>query len=181
MNATVISVSRSSGHSFRKACEESINLIEGFGVEGDVHAGKKIKHTFLAKEDPDRKNIRQIHLIAAELFTELKGKGFNVDPGQLGENITTEGIDLLSLPTGTLLHIGNGAVIELTALRQPCIQIDEFQQGLLKEVVYKDSGGNIIRKVGVMGVILVSGAVSPNDEIIVETPDKPHHKLDYVW
>jgi len=181
MHAKVIAVSKSKVHGFSKAVEESITLIEDYGVEGDAHAGKTIQHIFLAKEDPERKNIRQVHLIASELFSDLNDKGFSISAGQLGENITTQGIDLLSLFTGTRLHIGNDAIVELTALRHPCIQIDEFQKGLLKQVVHKDSDGKIVRKVGVMGIVLVGGAVNPNDDIIIEIPSEPHQNLEYIW
>lgn len=181
MHAKVIAVSKSKVHGFSKAVEESITLIEDYGVEGDAHAGKKIQHVFLAKEDPERKNIRQVHLIASELFSDLSDKGFSVSAGQLGENITTQGIDLLSLFTGTRLHIGNDAIVELTALRHPCIQIDEFQKGLLKRVVHKNSDGKIVRKVGVMGIVLAGGVVNPNDDIIIEMPSEPHQDLEYIW
>lgn len=189
MNAKVISVSKSKVHGFSKAVEESITLIEDYGVEGDAHAGKKIQHVFLAKEDPERRNIRQVHLIASELFSDLSSglssnngdNGFSVSAGQLGENITTQGIDLLSLFTGTRLHIGNDAIVELTALRHPCIQIEEFQKGLLKRVVHKNSDGKIVRKVGVMGIVLVGGVVKSNDDIIIEIPNEPHQNLEYIW
>jgi len=150
-------------------------------VEGDAHAGKTVKHLFLAKKDPARRNIRQVHLIQMELLEELNTKGFAVSPGQLGENITTQGIDLLSLPVGTRLHIGEEAVIELTALRNPCVQIENFQKGMLKEVISKDDQGKIVRRVGVMAVVTAGGRVNPDDEITVELPDLPHRNLEYIW
>lgn len=181
MNYRIIAVSRSEKHTFSKKNLDSINLIKNFGVEGDAHAGKTVKHIFLAKKDPSRKNIRQVHLIQMELLSELTNKGFSVSPGQLGENITTQGVDLLSLPTACKLHIGEQAVIELTALRNPCVQIDNFQKGMLKEVIGKDDQGTIIRKAGVMGIVLVGGHVKPNDIINIELPDQPYKNLEYIW
>ena len=181
MNSKVVAVSRSEKHTFSKKNIESINLIYDFGVEGDAHAGKTIKHIFLARKDPGRKNIRQVHLIQMELIRQLKSKGFSVNPGQLGENITTQGIDLLSLPTGCKLHIGEEAVIELTALRSPCVQIDNFQKGILKEVIDRDDQGKMIRKIGVMGIVTAGGTVKPSEIITIEMPDLPHRKLEYVW
>lgn len=181
MNSRVIAVSRSEKHNFSKENTESINLIQDFGVEGDAHAGKTVKHLFLAKKDPARRNIRQVHLIQMDLLEELNTKGFAVSPGQLGENITTQGIDLLSLPVGSRLHIGEEAVIELTALRNPCVQIENFQKGMLKEVISKDDQGKIVRRVGVMAVVTAGGRVNPDDEITVELPDLPHRNLEYIW
>lgn len=181
MEPTVIAVSQSETHTFSKPNQEVIRLIAGLGVEGDAHSGKTVKHLFLVKKDATRPNIRQIHLIHAELFDELKEKGFTILPGQLGENITTRGIDLLGLPTGTILKIGADVVIEVTALRNPCKQIDKFQKGLLKEVLYKDEAGDLVRKTGVMGIILKGGRVQPGGNITVELPPEPHHKLEYVW
>jgi MOSC domain-containing protein YiiM len=181
MNPFVVAVSRSGQHSFSKPNQSVIHLIKGFGVEGDAHAGKTVTHLFLKKQDPARPNIRQVHLIQSELFDELSQSGFSVNPGQLGENITTRGVDLLALPTGTRLSIGPDAVVELTALRNPCHQIDNFQKGLLKAVLDKDEEGNLIRKSGVMGVVLTGGEVRPDDTIMVELPAEPHQRLEYVW
>jgi len=181
MNPVVIAVSLSEAHTFNKHNQRTIRLIEGFGVEGDAHAGKTVKHRFLVKKDASRPNIRQIHLIHAELLDSLEEKGFTVLPGQLGENITTRGVALLELPTDTILKIGEEAVIKITALRNPCKQIDEFQKGLLKEVLYKDEEGNLVRATGVMGIILNGGTVQPGDSIVVELPPEPHLKLEYVW
>jgi MOSC domain-containing protein YiiM len=181
MNMRVLAVSKSDQHNFSKKNEESIYLIANFGVEGDAHAGKTIQHLFLTKKDPTRKNIRQVHLIQIELLSELNNKGFSVTPGQLGENITTQGIDLLSLPVESKLHIGKEAIIELTALRNPCVQIENFQKGILKEVVSKDVQGNVIRKIGVMGIVLKGGRVTSNDVINIEFPELPHKNLEYIW
>jgi MOSC domain-containing protein YiiM len=181
MKPFVFAVSRSSEHTFSKPNEKSINLIKGYGVEGDAHAGKKVKHRFLVGIDPTKPNIRQVHLIHVELLEELQRKGFSVNPGELGENITTQGVDLLSLPTGTKLNIGSEVEIEITALRNPCIQIDWFQKGMLKEVLYKAKDGNLVRKAGVMGVVQKGGKIKPNDEIILKFPSRPHLPLEYVW
>jgi len=181
MNPVVIAVSLSKTHTFSKPNQEAIQLIAGLGVEGDAHSGKTVKHRFLMKKDASRANIRQIHLIHAELLDSLEEKGFSVKAGELGENITTRGIDLLGLPTRTTLKIGADVVIEITALRNPCKQIDEFQKGLLKEVLYKDEAGDLVRKTGVMGVIHQGGVVRPGDIIRIELPPEPHHKLEYIW
>ena len=182
MNDTVvIAVSCSAQHTFSKQNQSSIRLIAGIGVEGDAHAGKMVKHRYLARKDPTRPNLRQVHLIQAELLDELKAKGFSVGPGQLGENITTRGVDLLALPTGTKLHIGTEAVIELTALRNPCHQIDDFQEGMLEALLDTDEGGNVIRKAGVMGIVLEGGEIHPGNSIQIELPPEPHKALEYVW
>jgi MOSC domain-containing protein YiiM len=181
MTPFVIAVSSSPQHTFSKPNRKSITLIKGIGVEGDAHAGKNVKHRFLAKKDPTRPNIRQVHLIHAELFDELKEKEFIVNPGELGENITTQGVPLLDLPKGTRLQIGTKVMIEITALRNPCVQIDEFQPGLLKEVLLRDKEGHIIRKTGVMGIVLAGGEIRPNDAIKVFLPPEPHYPLEYVW
>ncbi len=181
MDPIVIAVSLSETHSFSKTNQPAIQLIEDLGVDGDAHSGKMIKHRYLVNKDAAKPNIRQVHLIHAELLDLLEGKGFTVHPGQLGENITTRGIDLLGLPTGTIVKIGLETLVQLTALRNPCKQIDEFQKGLLKEVLYKDDEGNLIRETGVMGIVLKSGMVRPGDSIQIEIPLEPHQKLEYVW
>jgi MOSC domain-containing protein YiiM len=181
MNPIVISVSSSAEHTFSKPNRPVINLVEGVGVEGDAHSGKTVKHRHLVKLDATRPNLRQVHLIQVELFEALKANGFTVEPGQLGENITTRGLDLLTLPTGTKLHIGAEAVIELTALRNPCVQIENFQKGMLKSVLDKDEEGNVIRKAGVMGIVLAGGEIQPNHSILIDLPPEPHQPLEYVW
>ena len=148
-------------YSFTKPTRDSITLLAGLGVEGDVHAGVTVKHRSRVAQDPTQPNLRQVHLIHQELFDELREAGFEVAPGDLGENVTTEGIDLLALPAGTLLHLGGEAVVEVTGLRNPCVQIDSFQDGLLKQVVGRAADGTVVRKAGIMGVVREGGAVRP--------------------
>lgn len=178
--SSVVAVSCSAEHSFSKTNQASINLVAGLGVVGDAHAGELVKHEYLVRRDPTQPNLRQVHLIQEELFASLAGQGHDVGAGQLGENVTTRGIELLALPTGSVLRIGPDAVVELTGLRNPCVQIDEFQEGLMRLLRYRDSAGNIVRTAGVMGVVLVGGEIRPGDPIEVETPPPPHEPLAYI-
>ncbi|OEJ62078.1 molybdenum cofactor biosysynthesis protein [Streptomyces agglomeratus] len=180
MSGTVTAVSSNGEYSFTKPNRDSITLLAGLGVEGDVHAGITVKHRSRVAQDPTRPNLRQVHLIHAELFAELLREGFTVEPGQLGENITTSGIDLLGLPEGTLLHVGEQAVVEVTGLRNPCLQIDAFQDGLLKQVVGRDEAGNIVRKAGIMSIVRTGGEVRPGDQVRVVLPAEPHRPLERV-
>ena len=100
--------------------------------------------------------------------------------GQMGENITTRGIALLGLPTGTRLHLGRTAIVEVTGLRNPCVQLDYFQAGLLAAVVDRDEQGALIRKAGIMALVVVGGEVEPGDPILVELPPHPHRALEPV-
>jgi MOSC domain-containing protein YiiM len=177
MKGTVTAVSRSKSHSFSKAPEMSIRLLAGLGVEGDAHMGETVKHRSRVRVDPTQPNLRQVHLIHAELHDELRERGFKVHPGDVGENITTRGIDLLGLPTGAVLRIGDSAVVRITGLRNPCVQLDGFQQGLTAAVLDRDAAGNLIRKAGIMGVVLEGGDVRPGDVIAVELPAEPHRAL----
>ncbi|MEV4784177.1 MOSC domain-containing protein [Streptomyces tuirus] len=180
MNAHVTAVSSNGEYSFTKPNRDSITLLAGLGVEGDVHAGVTVKHRSRIAQDPTQPNLRQVHLIHEELFAEVREDGFEVAPGDLGENITTRGIDLLALPTGTLLRIGDSAVLEVTGLRNPCLQIDLFRDGLLKQVVGRDEAGNIVRKAGIMSVVREGGVVRPGDTIRAELPSEPHRPLERV-
>jgi MOSC domain-containing protein YiiM len=171
---TVLAVHRSPTHSFSKRPVLSIRLIAGLGVEGDAHAGETVKHRSRVARDPTQPNLRQVHLIHAELLEELNAKAFTVKPGDLGENITTRGLDLLGLPTGAQLTIGS-AVIKVTGLRNPCVQLDRFQTGLMQATLDRDEAGNLIRKAGVMGVVLAGGDVHSGDEICVGLPE--HERL----
>ena len=180
MDGKVIAVSCSGVHSFSKQNKERIRFIAGLGVEDDAHMGSTVKHRSRVAQDPTQPNLRQVHLIHAELFDELQESGFSVAPGQMGENITTRGINLLGLPTNTRLYIGDTAVIEITGFRNPCVQIDQFQPGLLSKVVSRDGQGGLIRKAGIMSIVLVSGQITPGDEIHIELPPQPYRHLDRV-
>jgi MOSC domain-containing protein YiiM len=176
----VIAVSLRSGHHFSKTPSPSIRLLRGLGVAGDAHMGETVKHRSRVRRDPTLPNLRQVHLIHAELFDELRAKGFAVAPGELGENITTAGIDLLALPTGARLHLGASAIVEITGLRNPCIQIDNFQQGLMAATLDKDADGNFLRKAGIMSIVIAEGDVRPSDTVRVELPAEPHRSLQPV-
>ncbi|MCF2527084.1 MOSC domain-containing protein [Yinghuangia soli] len=178
--AVVLAVSSNAEYSFSKPNRPSIRLLTGRGVEGDVHAGVTVKHRSRVARDPSQPNLRQVHLMHDELHTELRAEGFSVAAGQLGENITTTGLDVLGLPTGTRLHIGAEAVVEVTGLRNPCAQIDGFEDGLLSRLVGRDEDGNIVRRGGIMGVVLADGDVLPGDPIRVELPAGPHSPLQPV-
>ncbi len=176
----VVGVSKSKTHSFTKYQQDSITLIKGHGVEGDAHAGKYNMHLYVRLKNPFKQNLRQVHLIHSELFDELKDKGFAVSPGEMGENITTQGIDLLSLPKGTKLVFGRNAEIEITGLREPCKQMDKFQKGLMKATLDRDENGNLIRKSGVMAIVLKDGIVNVGDSISIIYPEKPYEALAVV-
>lgn len=180
MQGTVVAVSCNGVYSFSKPKRESVTLLAGLGVEGDVHSGVTVKHRSRVAQDPTQPNLRQVHLMHEELFEEVGAAGFRVGPGELGENITTRGIDLLGLPVGTLLRIGDEAVVEVTGLRNPCVQIDAFQAGLLKQVVGRDADGNLVRKAGIMSIVRTGGLVRPGDVIEAELPAGPHRPLDRV-
>jgi MOSC domain-containing protein YiiM len=174
---SVVAVSSRIGHHFSKTPALSIRLLCGLGVAGDAHMGETVKHRSRVRKDPTQPNLRQVHLIHAELFCELRAKGFVVQPADLGENVTTEGVDLLALPTGTRLRLGASAIIEITGLRNPCIQLDRFQSGLMAATLDRDAEGNLVRKAGVMSIVIAEGDVRPGDAIRVELPDLPHRPL----
>ncbi|SEC47714.1 MOSC domain-containing protein [Paenibacillus sp. GP183] len=180
VNGIVSAVSLSSTHSFSKINQESITLLTGLGVEGDAHSGKSVKHRSRVAVDPTQSNLRQVHLIHSELLDELKLEGFTVSAGQMGENMTTRGIDLLKLPRGTKLFLGGSAVVEVTGLRNPCNQLNDFQPGLMSAVLEHDEYGNLIRKAGIMGIVLVGGEVRAGDSIRVVLPVEPYHPLERV-
>jgi MOSC domain-containing protein YiiM len=180
MGATVTAVSKSGSHTMRKPNHEVVKLLTGLGVEGDAHLGVTVKHRSRVKADPTQPNLRQVHLVHAELHDELRAAGFELDPGQMGENVTTRGVDLLGLPTGTRLHLGPSAVVEITGLRNPCAQLDKIQNGLMAANLDKDAEGNLIRKAGIMGIVLADGEVRPGDAIEVELPPEPHSPLKPV-
>ncbi|WP_427912491.1 MOSC domain-containing protein [Ramlibacter sp. MMS24-I3-19] len=180
MAAQVVAVHRSSSHSFSKIAEDAITLVAGLGVEGDAHAGPTVKHRSRVKRDPSQPNLRQVHLLQAELFDELMERGHAVWPGDMGENVTTRGVDLLQLPTGTRLRLGAEAVVELTGLRNPCSQIDKFQQGLMAAVLDRDAHGALVRKAGVMAVVVHGGEVRTGDGVALELPAGAPHPLEPV-
>ena len=180
MAPMVVAVSRSGRHSFSKPNAASIRMIAGVGVEGDAHAGATVKHRSRVRADPSQPNLRQVHLIAAELLDELRADGFGVAPGAIGENITTRGIDLLALPAGARLTLGAEAVVEITGLRNPCTQLDSFQSGLMQAVLGRDEAGAVTLRAGIMGVVLASGEVKPGDRITVELPAGEHRPLRRV-
>lgn len=180
MAGLVTAVSRSATHSMTKPTNESIRLLEGLGVEGDAHLGTTVKHRSRVKRDPNQPNLRQVHLIHAELHDELRASGFDIAAGQMGENVTTRGVNLLGLPIGTRLHLGETAVVEVTGLRNPCAQLDAIQKGLMAATLGRDENGKLIRKAGVMGVVLAGGEVAPHDAIRVELPAEPHLPLEPV-
>ncbi|QIJ64832.1 MOSC domain-containing protein [Streptomyces sp. JB150] len=177
---TISAVSSSGTYSFSKPNRASVTLVAGLGVEGDVHAGATVQHRFRMAQDPAQPNLRQVHLLHEELFDEVRAAGFEVAAGQLGENVTTRGVDLLGLPTGTRLHLGDEAVVEVTGLRNPCAQIDRFRKGLLKQVVGRGADGAARFRSGVMSVVLTGGVVRPGDAVRVELPDGPHTPLALV-
>ena len=180
LSAKVAAVSINPEHSFSKKVQESITLLAGLGTKGDAHLGKTVKHRSRVVIDPTQPNLRQVHLIHAELHDELIEKGFSVGFGVMGENITTRNIDLLGLPRGSRLSIGMNAVIEITGLRNPCKQLEDYQKGLLSAVLDKSDDGELIRKAGVMGIVVFSGEVRTGDEIKVTLPNKPYLKLERV-
>ncbi|MFH1602333.1 MAG: MOSC domain-containing protein [Pseudomonadota bacterium] len=180
MPCRVVSVSTSASHSFCKSNVSRITLLAGLGVEGDAHCGVTVKHRSRVARNPSQPNLRQVHLIHAELLEELVGKHFSVAPGMLGENITTQGIDLLALPVDTELHIGASAVVKITGLRNPCAQLDEFQSGLMAAVLDRAPDGKLIRKAGVMAVVVAGGVVCARDAIDVKLPSAPHRVLEPV-
>ena len=167
---SVVAVSRDSDHRFSKPVVDEIVLIAGWGIEGDTHAGVTVQHRSRVARDPTQPNLRQVHLIHAELFDEVATAGYQVAAGQLGENVTTRGVDLLSLPTDTLLHLGDEAVVRVTGLRNPCQQINGFEPGLLREVLGRTEDGVVERKGGVMAVVIAGGAVRAGDDVRVQRP-----------
>ena len=177
--ATVIAVAQSPKHTMSKSTQPGIRLLAGLGVEGDAHLGATVKHRSRVRRDPSQPNLRQVHLLHAELLDELAEAGFALEPGQIGENVTTRGIDLLGLPTGTRLQLGE-ALIEITGLRNPCVQLNGIQPGLMAATLDRDAEGNLVRKAGVMAIVLTGGEVRPGDPIAITLPPGPHRPLTPV-
>jgi MOSC domain-containing protein YiiM len=176
----VVAVSVSPAHTMTKPKVEAIRLLAGLGVEGDAHCGTTVKHRSRVARDPTQPNLRQVHLVHAELHDELRAAGFAVEGGSMGENVTTRGVDLLALPTGTRLHLGAKAVVEITGLRNPCIQLDGLQDGLMSAVLDRDADGNLVRKAGVMSIVITGGEVRTGDAIRVELPAGERRPLQPV-
>jgi MOSC domain-containing protein YiiM len=176
----VVAVHLDRAHRFSKESVEQITLLEGLGVAGDAHAGATVKHRSRVRRDPTQPNLRQVHLMHAELLDRVTDLGYDVAPGALGENVTTRGLDLLGLPVGSVLHLGDLARVEITGLRNPCVQIDRFRRGLLKEVLHTADDGSVERLAGVMAVVTTSGEVRPGDPIRVTLPATPHRALEPV-
>ncbi len=169
--ATVVAVSRSATHDVRKDREDVIRLVEGLGVDGDAHKGVTVQHLSRIRRDPTQPNLRQVHLIHAELHDELRAAGFDISPGQMGENVTTRGVDLLGLAHGTRLHLGPDAIVEVTGLRNPCRRLNELAEGLIGACLDHADDGSLIRKAGILGVIVRGGEVRPGDRVVVEAPE----------
>jgi MOSC domain-containing protein YiiM len=180
MGAAVIAVSRNDIHAVSKPTCDRITLIAGLGVEGDAHAGATVQHRSRVARDPSQPNLRQVHLIHSELHEELLADGFDVAPGRMGENVTTRGVDLLALPVGTRLRLGDHALVEITGLRNPCKQLEGIQSGLMEATLERHADGELVRKAGVMAVVLEGGEVRPGDPIAVELPAAPHRALEPV-
>lgn len=180
MPGVVEAVSRAPVHRLSKPSADVVRLLAGLGVEGDAHLGRTVQHRSRVARDPSRPNLRQVHLIHGELHDELRARGFDVAPGVMGENVTTRGLELLALPAGSRLRLGEDAVVELTGLRNPCVQLDRYEPGLMAAVLDRDDAGGLIRRAGVMAVVVTGGAVRPGDSIGVELPAPPHARLEPV-
>lgn len=178
--ARVVSVARDDGHRFSKPVVPAIRLLAGLGVEGDAHCGETVRHRSRVAVDPTRPNLRQVHLIPVELFADPAVRGFALRPGDLGENVLTEGLDLVGLPLGARLTLGAAAVVEVTGLRNPCAQIERFRPGLLAAVLDRAPDGSLLRKAGVMGVVVEGGEVRPGDAVAVALPPQPWRRLERV-
>jgi MOSC domain-containing protein YiiM len=175
--AVVVAVSCDPAHAFSKPARASVMLVAGLGVEGDAHAGRTVQHRSRIARDPSAPNLRQVHLIHAELQDELNLLGYAVAPGDMGENITTRGLDVLGLPSGARLRLGAQAMVEVTGLRNPCAQLDGFRPGLMRAVLDRDEDGGLVRKAGVMAIVLADGQVRPGDPIGIDLPGVPHSPL----
>ena len=180
MDGKVVSVSRKAAHGFSKDPVSEIKIIAGIGIEGDAHAGLTVKHRYMVKKDPTAPNLCQVHLLQDSLFAELREQGIEIGPGEMGENVTTSGIDLLDQPLGTWLHLGPTAIVQVTGLRTPCVQMNRYRAGLMKACTGRDANGEVVRRAGIMGVAMFAGMVKPGDRIQVERPPEPWYKLGPV-
>ena len=177
---SVLAVHAARGHNFSKRTQLFIDLVEGLGVVGDAHAGTTVKHRSRVAADPTQPNLRQVHLIASELLDEINGLGFDVAPGAMGENITTTGIDLIELPRGTVLALGDTVRLQVTGLRNPCVQIERFRPGLLPHMIGRRNDGTALLRTGIMTVVLAGGTVRAGEPIGIELPPEPHRRLEKV-
>jgi MOSC domain-containing protein YiiM len=180
MTGHVIALHVSSLHLFSKQEKSSLNLLQGLGIEGDAHMGATVKHRSRVATDPSQPNLRQVHLLHMEMIEDICSKGFDIKPGNVGENITTHGVDLINLPRHTRLHVGSTVILSVTGLRNPCSQLDNFQAGLTQAFLGKSADGKLIRKAGIMAIVLERGIVCQGDEIRVELPSLPHYVLERV-
>lgn len=185
--ASVVATSQSKDHTFTKQTVPGIKLIQGLGVEGDCHSGKTVQHRSRLHIKPAPANLRQVHLIDLEILTQ-----YDLQPGDIGENITTSGIDLLRLGKGTKLHfVGSETaeevaldqahpVVTVTGLRNPCPQIEKYRKGLQERFIVRDAERKIVaRKAGIMSTVEVGGVVLAGMKIVVESPAK-HEALECV-
>lgn len=177
---TILAVHAGPIHGFSKPGVASIDISEGLGVLGDAHAGVTVKHRSRVRADPTQPNLRQVHLIASELLDEVNALGFDVAPGALGENVTTRGLDLISLPRGTILELGDAVRLKVTGLRNPCSQIETFRPGLLKLMVGKREDGTPLLRTGIMTIVIAGGIVRPGDTLTALLPPEPHIRLERV-
>ena len=180
MSIEVVAVARSPRHGFSKQVEPALRLVAGLGVEGDAHLGVTTQHLYRMRLDPSLPNLCQVHLIHAEVFDEMKARGYDIGPGDLGENVCTRGLDLLTLPTGTRLAVGEEAVLEVTGVRNPCKQINAYRAGLMDALLDRAEDGALVRKAGIMSIVLRGGTVKPGDAIAITLPPEPHRKLEPV-
>jgi len=173
----VVAVSRAAHHRFSKAGQLAIRLKAGLGIEGDAHAGHTVQHVWQRRRQPQAPNLRQVHLFPLEMLEDLRRRGFAVGPGDLGENVTTCGIDLIALPARSRLVFVGGAAVEVTGLRDPCRQLDRFAPGLMQALLDRAGDGTVLRKAGIMAIVIAGGDIRPGDAITVQPPDGPHEPL----
>ena len=177
MPPQVIAVSLSPTHAFSKQPQPNIQLLAGLGIQGDAHCGPTVRHRYLRRRNPAAPNLTQVHLLASEFLDTLRPLGFDLHPGDLGENILTSGLDLLSLPIATLLHLGPTAIVEVIGLRTPCVQMNRFRPGLMAASFHPDANGYPSPRAGIMATVRDPGAVEPGSIIYVELPAQPHRPL----
>jgi len=161
----VLALCRNENPGIPKIQVDSIQLVEEFGVEGDYHAGKTIRHRYLAKKDPDQPNHRQVLLIDAKILGDLDQRGIRIIPGQMGENIVCYGIDVMLLEIGTRFTAGE-ALLEITEARHPCHQLNDSHPDLYQAVI-EEIGGEEIYSAGVFARVIRGGNVDAGNSIFV--------------